>query len=97
MIVLVFFAQTEAATGCVLQEKVLLETSQDSQENTCARVFWQPLTCSFVEALTQVFSQEFCQISQKCIFIEHLWATSSEQIINTAKVQFFESSILAEM
>ena len=28
---------TEAATGGVLQEKVFLEISQNSQENTCAR------------------------------------------------------------
>ena len=29
---------TEAATGGVLYEKVLLEISQNPQENTCARV-----------------------------------------------------------
>ena len=29
---------TETATGGVLQEKVFLEISQNSQENTCARV-----------------------------------------------------------
>ena len=29
---------TEAATGGVLYEKVFLEISQNSQENTCARV-----------------------------------------------------------
>ena len=29
---------TEAATGDVLQEKVVLEIAQKSQENTCARV-----------------------------------------------------------
>ena len=28
----------EAATRCVLKEKVFLEISQNSQENTCARV-----------------------------------------------------------
>ena len=32
------FGLTEAATECVLQEKVFLEISQHSQENTCARV-----------------------------------------------------------
>ena len=31
---------TEAATGSVLQEKVFLENSQNSQENTCARAFF---------------------------------------------------------
>ena len=31
-------AYTEAATGGVLQKKVFLKVSQNSQENTCARV-----------------------------------------------------------
>ena len=30
--------QSEAATGGVLWEKAFLEVSQNSQENTCARV-----------------------------------------------------------
>ena len=33
-----WFKQTEASTGVVLQEKVFLETSKNSQENNCARV-----------------------------------------------------------
>ena len=32
--------ESEAASGGVLQEKVFLEISQNSQENTCARVFF---------------------------------------------------------
>ena len=32
------FLKTEAATGRVLLEKVLLEISQNSLENNCARV-----------------------------------------------------------
>ena len=32
--------KTEAATGGVLQEKVLLEIWQNSQGNTCARVYF---------------------------------------------------------
>ena len=31
---------TEAATGDVLLEKALLEISQNSQKNTCAKVFF---------------------------------------------------------
>ena len=31
---------TEAVTGSVLKEKVFLEISQNSQGNTCARVFF---------------------------------------------------------
>ena len=44
-------------------EKVFLEISQNSQENTCARV-------SFLlkETLAQVFSCEFCEISKNIFF-----------------------------
>ena len=35
---LIILTSTEAATGGVLYEKVFLEISQNSQENTCARV-----------------------------------------------------------
>ena len=59
---------TEAATGCVLYEKVLLEISQNSKKNTC---IWVPFliklqACNFIkkETLAQVFSCEFCKISK---------------------------------
>ena len=45
---------------------VFLEIFQNSQEKTCARV-----TCA------QVFSCEFCEISNNTFFTEHLWATAS--------------------
>ena len=41
--------------------KVFLEISQNSQENTCARD-------SFLESLEQVFSCEFCEISKNTSF-----------------------------
>ena len=36
--------------------------------------------CNFIkkESLAQVFSCEFCEISKKTFFTEHLWATASE-------------------
>ena len=46
---------TEAGTGGVLSEKVLLEILQNSQENTCARV-------SFL--IKHLLSCEFCEISK---------------------------------
>ena len=64
---------TEAATGGVLQEKMFLEISQISQENTCARVYFFYKK----ETLAQVFSGEFCEISKNTFFTEHLWATAS--------------------
>ena len=60
-------------------KKVLLEISQNSQENTCARVSFliklhKGLACNFIkkETLAQVFSCEFCQISKNTFFIERL-------------------------
>ena len=41
---------TEAVTGSVLYEKVLLEILQNSQENTCARV---SLLIKFIEKESQ--------------------------------------------
>ena len=61
------FSYTEAATGGVLYKKLFLEISQNSQENTCARV-------SF---LIKMFSCEFCEISKSTFFTEHLWMTAS--------------------
>ena len=60
----------EAATRGVLCQKVFLEISQNSQENTCARVFFntvaglRPVTLFKKEALAQVFSCEFCELSK---------------------------------
>ena len=52
------------------------EISQNSQENTCARV---SESCNFIknETLAQVFSCKFCEISKNNFFTEHLWATAS--------------------
>ena len=57
------------AQRCSVKE-VFLEILQNSQENTCARVFllikWQASACNFIkkENLAQVFSCEFCEISK---------------------------------
>ena len=68
----------EAATRAVLSKKVFSEISQNSQENTCARVsFLIKLQAFKKEALAQVFSCEFCEISKNTFFTEHLWATAS--------------------
>ena len=47
-------------------QKVLLEISQNSKENTCAR----GAACNFIkkETLAQVFSCEFCKISKNTFF-----------------------------
>ena len=56
--------ETEPTTGGVLLKKVLLEASQNSQENTCARA-------SFLIKL----QAEACKISKNTFFTKHLWAT----------------------
>ena len=68
---------------------MFLEISQNSQENTCARVYiWIKLhteacnfitACNFIkkEILVQVFSCEFREISKNNFFTEHLWTTAS--------------------
>ena len=63
--------------------EVFCKVLQNSQENTCARVSFliklQVSACNFMkkETLAQVFSYEFCQISQNTFFIEHLRTTAS--------------------
>ena len=51
---------------------VFLEVSQNSQENTCARVSFliKLQACNNIEkqTLSQVFSSEFCEISKNTIF-----------------------------
>ena len=57
-------------------EKVFLEISQNSLENTFVRVYFliKLQACNFIkkETLTQVFSCEFCEIFINAFFIEHL-------------------------
>ena len=72
----------EAATSGVPWKKVFLEISQNSKENTCATVSFliKLQACNFIkkDTLAQVFSCEFCEISQNTFFTEHLWTTASE-------------------
>ena len=70
---------------------MLLEISQNLQENTCVRVsfliklqaescnFIKRETCEFVkkETLAQVFSCEFSEISKNTFFTEHILVTTS--------------------
>ena len=55
---------------------MFLEISQNSQENTCTGVSFlrklRTLACNFIkkETLAQVFSCEFCEISESTFFTE---------------------------
>ena len=60
---------------------MFLEISQNSQENTCARVSFliKLLASSFIEkeTLVQVLSGEFCETSKNTFFTELVWENDS--------------------
>ena len=68
---------SEAVVQSCSVEKVLLKITQNSQENTCARVSFliklQAEACNFIkrEILAQVFSCEICEISKNTFFTEY--------------------------
>ena len=76
---------TEVVVQRCSVKKVFLEIPQNSQENTCARVFFfnkvADQACNFIkkETLAQVISCEFCEISKNTFFTEHFWTTASIQ------------------
>ena len=57
------------------------EKSSDCFQDQPPEVFYEkrPEVCNFIkkEALAQVFSCEFCEISKNTFFTEHLWTTAS--------------------
>ena len=58
---------------------MFLEISQNSQENTSARILTiLALACNFIEieTLAQVFSCEFCETSKIFFFSEYVWPTA---------------------
>ena len=83
---------------------VLQKISQNSQENTSARVYFlKKLIKNFIkkETLAQVFSCEFCAVSKNLLFfIEHLWWVLLQEVsisfrlilVNLFKVRFFTTS-----
>ena len=76
-------------------KKVFLKISQNSQENTCARVSCsincRPQAYNFVkkETLGQVFSCEFCEISKNTFFHRTLLVAASD-ICNVLLVIYSE-------
>ena len=62
------------------KKKVLLEISQNTQENTCARASFliKLQACNYIkkEIVAQVFSCEFCKISKNSFFTERLVAAA---------------------
>ena len=68
---------------CSIQKGVL-KISQNSQENTCARVFFKIKLQAWglikKETLAQVFSCEFCEISKNTFFTDRLWTSASNKV-----------------
>ena len=56
-------------------KKLFSETSPNSKENTCTRVSF--LTKLQAETLAQVFSCQFCEVSENTFSTEHLRTTAS--------------------
>ena len=62
-------------------KKVILEISQNSKENTCARVsFLIKLQASDLLILGNKISYEFREISKHAFFTEHLRPTASVSV-----------------
>ena len=62
------FSTAEAVVRRCSKKQVILEISQNLQENTCTSgllLYWKRLS------LTQVFSCEFCEISQNTFFVQN--------------------------
>ena len=78
-------------------KKVSLKIRQDSQENTCFRVFFnkvvglQALRLQLYQKETrvQVFSCEFCEISKNIEFEEHLETIVSVLLSDQGDIGFF--------
>ena len=65
-----YIYNSEAVAQKYSVKKMFLEISQNSQENTCARVSF--LVNLQAETLALVLSCEFCEISKNTFFTEHL-------------------------
>ena len=61
---------TEALTRGVLRKKVFLKISENSHENTCARVLRLKAHV--------LFSCEFSEIFKNTFFTEHHWTTATD-------------------
>ena len=81
---------------------MFLKISQNLQENICVSLIFNKLlslTCNFIkkEALAQVFSCEFCEISKNTFFTEHVWATASVSCFNKLKYSTFPGKNISEI
>ena len=85
-------------------KKVFLEISQNSQENTCARVSFliklqnKPATLFLKkETLAQEFSYEFCEISKNTFFTERLCTTASDHFCHHVGTSWSNCNCIANL
>ena len=84
------FNHLEAVVHRCSVKNMFLEISQNSKENSCARVSFliklQPKGCNLIktETLAQMFSCEFYEISKKTYFTEYLRMTSSVRSVSVS-------------
>ena len=92
---LLFLCSEAVAQRCSVK-KVFLEISQNSQENTCARVSFlikfqaKTTACNFIEkeTLAQVFYCKFCEISQKTFSFRTPPVAASENGLNVTVFKY---------
>ena len=90
--------QGEAVIRRFSVKKMFLEISQNSLENTSARVSFliklQAWACNVIkkETLAQVFSCEFYKISKNTFFTEHLWWLLLFKVVHKCCTQFFSGT-----
>ena len=74
-----FCKNIEAVAKTCSVKKVFLEISQNSQENTCARVSF--LIKLQAEAWHRCFPVNFAKFLRTLFLTEHLWATASPFVL----------------
>ena len=88
---------SEAVVGRCFVKKVFLEILQNSQENTCANLFFKKENFIKKETLAQVFSSEFCKISKNNFFTEHPRTTASASINDNIYLLSLEQFVKVEI
>ena len=84
----------KAVTQRCSVKKVFLEISQNSQENTCARVSLlinlQAEVCNFIkkDTLALVFSSEFCKISKNTLYYKTPLVAASVNILLVVYIDY---------
>ena len=66
---------SEAAVCACSTKQLFLKISQNSQENTCNRISFQPTICNFIEKETPAYTF-FCEFDN--FFQEHLYYGTQE-------------------